>query len=67
MVGRRNRDGGREENVLYRNDGASGHWLGVRLIGTRSDRSGIGARVMIHPTTGEERVLQIREHAGAST
>ncbi len=34
-----------EENVLYRNEGAIGNWLIVRLVGTESNRSGIGARV----------------------
>jgi enediyne biosynthesis protein E4 len=33
---------------LFRNDGGSGnHWVEVRLIGTRSNRDGIGAKVKI--------------------
>jgi hypothetical protein len=32
---------------LLRNDGAPGHWLQVKLVGTRSNRDGIGARVSI--------------------
>jgi hypothetical protein len=33
---------------LLRNDGPSGsHWLQVRLVGTRSNRSGIGGRVRV--------------------
>ena len=32
---------------LLRNDGAPGHWLQVRLEGTRSNRDGIGARVTV--------------------
>ncbi len=36
-----------EPPVLLRNDGAlPGHWLKVRLIGTKSNRSAIGARVI---------------------
>ncbi|HYX42903.1 MAG TPA: CRTAC1 family protein, partial [Pyrinomonadaceae bacterium] len=34
--------------VLLRNDGGNrNHWLGVRLIGTKSNRDGVGARVTI--------------------
>ena len=34
-------------NVLYENPGASGHWLKVRLVGTTSNRSGLGARLRL--------------------
>jgi YVTN family beta-propeller protein len=35
-------------NRLYRNDlSTSNHWLQVKLVGTRSNRSGIGARVTV--------------------
>lgn len=40
-----NRPGERERNQLFRNRGPGGHWLVVRLQGTRSNRSGIGATV----------------------
>jgi hypothetical protein len=45
--------------VLFRNDGggAPGHWLMLRLIGTRGDRTAIGARV--EARVGD--VRQIRE------
>ena len=34
---------------MLRNDGpAKNHWLKVKLIGTRSNRSAIGARVVLH-------------------
>ena len=39
------------------------HWLAVRLIGTRSNRSAIGARVRV--TTGQ--VTQIREVQGGGS
>jgi hypothetical protein len=40
--------------VLLRNDGGSrNHWLAVRAVGTRSNRSGIGAHVVV--TTGSTR------------
>jgi hypothetical protein len=37
-----------EPPVLLRNDGANkNHWLGVKLVGTKSNRDGIGAKVTI--------------------
>ena len=37
-----------EPPVLLRNDGGNkNHWLGIRLVGTKSNRDGIGARVTI--------------------
>jgi len=35
--------------MLLVNEGKNGnHWLGIRLVGTRSNASGIGARVTVH-------------------
>jgi len=37
-----------EPPVLLRNDGGNGnHWLGIRLVGTKSNRDGIGAKVSV--------------------
>ena len=48
---------------LLRNSGSGGNWLKVKLIGSRSNRDGIGARV----TVITEPRKQIREvHAGSS-
>ena len=37
----------RREPTILRNDSARGHWLDVRLVGTKSNRDGIGARVKV--------------------
>ena len=37
--------GDKAHNVLFRNPGHRRHWLQLRLIGTRSNRSAIGAKV----------------------
>jgi len=37
----------RREPTLLRNDSSSGHWLQVRLMGTQSNRDGIGAKVKV--------------------
>src|SRR6185295_8987329 len=37
-----------DKHALLRNDvGAARHWLGVELVGTKSNRDGVGARVSI--------------------
>ncbi len=52
-----------DANRLYRNDQSTGnHWLQVRLHGTHSNRSAIGARVRI--VSGG--VSQVRELSGGS-
>ena len=39
--------GDRFYDVLYENPGVRGHWIGVKLVGKRSNRSGIGARIKV--------------------
>jgi enediyne biosynthesis protein E4 len=45
--------------TLLRNDSAGGHWLTVRLTGTKSNRDGIGARVTID-AGGRRQVAEVR-------
>jgi len=41
--------------VLYRNDGGNqNHWISVRLNGTKSNRSGLGAVVRIESASGKQ-------------
>jgi hypothetical protein len=56
-----NRPGSDELNSIYRNRGDGGHWLRVRLRGTTSNRSGIGARVVVTSQRGGQVVTQMRE------
>ena len=37
----------RREPTILRNDSAPGRWLGVKLVGTKSNRDAIGARVKV--------------------
>jgi enediyne biosynthesis protein E4 len=40
---------------LYRNDGGNrNHWLSVRLVGTKSNRDGIGAVVRVESASGKQ-------------
>jgi hypothetical protein len=53
-----------EPPVLLRNDGGNrGHWLGVNLVGTKSNRDGIGAKVTL--TAGGKRM--IRQQLGGTS
>ncbi|WP_435008863.1 CRTAC1 family protein [Tundrisphaera lichenicola] len=44
--------GDRANNVLFQNPGQGHHWLQARLIGTRSNRSALGARVRVDIPAG---------------
>jgi enediyne biosynthesis protein E4 len=47
-------------NMLYRNNGNTNHWLQVKLVGTASNRSAIGAKVRATATIGGKTILQLR-------
>jgi len=48
-----------EPPVLLRNDGGNrNHWLGIKLIGTKSNRDGIGAKVTV-ASGGSRRTRQL--------
>jgi len=63
-------DGPGEPNFLYRNDakanGNTNAWLLVRLVGTASNRSAIGAKVRAKATLWGKEVWQLREISGGS-
>ena len=40
--------------LLLRNDGTHGHWLGVELVGKKSNRQGIGARLVAETASGRK-------------
>jgi enediyne biosynthesis protein E4 len=40
--------------LLLRNDGTHGHWLGVELVGKKSNRQGIGARLVAETPSGRK-------------
>ena len=48
-------------NFLYRNNGNSNNWINVKLIGTVSNRSAIGAKVRVKATIGGKAFWQLRE------
>jgi hypothetical protein len=48
-------------NYLYHNDGNSNAWIEVKCVGTRSNRSAIGAKVRVKATIGGRTFWQLRE------
>lgn len=53
-------------NFLYRNHGNGNHWLKLKLIGTRSNRSAIGATVRAEAVIAGQERWQLRHSAGGS-
>jgi hypothetical protein len=43
--------------VLLRNNGTKNHWLGLTLVGSKSNRNGIGSRITVTDTTGKRQIF----------
>lgn len=57
---------GGENNALYRNAGNDNSSISLRLVGTQSNRSAIGAKVRVKATIGGKAFWQVREISGGS-
>ncbi|PYI84020.1 MAG: hypothetical protein DME26_13870 [Verrucomicrobia bacterium] len=55
-----------ENNFLYRNNGNSNQWLKVKLVGTVSNRSAIGAKVRVQAKIRGQEMWQLREISNGS-
>jgi len=45
--------------LILRNDGTKNHWLGIRLIGMKSNRDGIGARIIVTDNSGRRQIFDV--------
>src|SRR5262249_32744065 len=45
--------------LVLRNDGTRNHWLGLSLIGSKSNRSGIGARVTVIDVADKKQIFDV--------
>ena len=45
--------------VIMKNNGTKNHWLGLALVGTKSNRSALGARVIVNDAQGRKRVYEV--------
>lgn len=59
--------GDRATNLLFRNPGHGRHWLEVKLVGTRSNRTGIGARIQADFTTRSGAKRSVYRQVGATS
>jgi hypothetical protein len=50
--------------VVLRNNGTKNHWIGFSLVGTKSNRSAIGARLAVTDAAGRRRIFDV-ETAGS--
>ena len=57
--------GDRYHNVLFQNPGQKNHWLALKLVGKKSNRPGIGARIKV-VTAGQE-PLTIHRHVSSGS
>jgi len=55
-----------QKNVLFHNNGNSNAWLIVRPVGTASNRSDIGAKVIAQTSIWGKPTLQVRQIGGGS-
>ena len=54
-------------NFLYRNNGNSNAWITIRLVGTVSNRSAIGAKVRVQARLGGKTMWQVRQIFGGDS
>jgi len=45
--------------VMLRNQGTKSGWIGITLLGSKSNRQGIGARVTVNDTNGRKQVFDV--------
>jgi hypothetical protein len=45
--------------VILRNDGTRNHWLGLQLVGAKSNRQGLGARVTVTDAAGRKQIFDV--------
>lgn len=44
--------------VLLRNNGTKNRWLGLSLVGSKSNRNGIGARITVTDSAGKKQIFE---------
>jgi enediyne biosynthesis protein E4 len=44
--------------IVLRNDGTRNHWLGISLLGSKSNRAGLGARVAVLDAQGRKQIFE---------
>ena len=58
-------NGDKYHNILFQNPGQANHWLTVRLVGRKTNRAAIGARIKV--VTAGERPLTVHRHISSGS
>jgi hypothetical protein len=58
--------GDRYHNVLFQNPGQGNHWLKLKLVGKKTNRPGIGARIKVVTAGPQQRTIHHRVSSGSS-
>ena len=58
-------NGDKYHNVLFQNPGQGNHWLTVKLIGKKTNRAAIGARIKV--VTAGEKPLTVYRHVSSGS
>jgi hypothetical protein len=45
--------------VILRNSGTKNHWLGINLVGSKSNRQGLGARIVVSESSGRKQTFDV--------
>jgi hypothetical protein len=45
--------------VILRNNGTANHWLGLSLVGSKSNRDGIGVRVVVTDNNARKQIFDV--------
>ncbi len=45
--------------IILRNEGAKNHWVGIKLVGSKSNRDGIDARVAVTDSSGRRQIFDV--------
>lgn len=45
--------------LVLRNEGTKSHWLGLRLVGAKSNRDGVGTRVLVTDSGGRREIFDV--------
>jgi hypothetical protein len=59
--------GDRAYNILFQNPGNDHHWIKVRLIGTKTNRAAIGAKIRVDVKSADGHARSIHRTAGISS
>ena len=58
-------NGDKYHNVLFQNPGQGNHWLTVKLVGKKTNRAAIGARIKV--VTAGEKPLTVHRHVSSGS